>query len=234
MTAGMVRSLAVPVFLALAVPAAGQTQYAELEKLQHLADQVKAALAAADLDLAMRLGAALSVGIGKQREAAQPTPQQQFDNPVQPLPPAGLERFIGLKAAAQAAFLAGDLNAAQSYANELLADAPSYPKDWNYGNAIFYGNMVLGRVALRRDKNVALAKNFLLASGKTPGSPQLNSFGPNMSLAKDLLAAGERDTVLEFFGECSLFWKNHFSKLNDWTAMVKGGGDPNFGANLLY
>jgi hypothetical protein len=48
------------------------------------------------------------------------------------------------------------LNAAESYANELLAGAPSYPKDWNYGNAIFSGNMLLGRVALRRDKR---AKN---------------------------------------------------------------------------
>jgi hypothetical protein len=94
--------------------------------------------------------------------------------------------------------------------------------------------MVLGRVALRRDKNVSLARNFLLASGKTSGSPQLNSFGPNMSLAKDLLAAGDRDTVLEFFGECSVFWKNQFSKLDQWTAMIKGGGDPEFGANLRY
>jgi hypothetical protein len=94
--------------------------------------------------------------------------------------------------------------------------------------------MVLGRVALRRDKNVALAKNLLIASGKTPGSPQLNSFGPNMSLAKDLLAAGERDTVLEFFSECSSFWKQQFSKLDQWAAMVKGGGDPDFGANLRY
>ncbi len=94
--------------------------------------------------------------------------------------------------------------------------------------------MLLGRVALRRDKNVAIARILLTAAGKTPGSPQLNSFGPNMSLAKDLLAAGERDTVIEFFGECSSFWKQEFSKLNEWTATVKGGGVPEFGANLRY
>jgi hypothetical protein len=177
---------------------------------------------------------ALSVGIIQQRKAKQATPEQKLDQAVHSLPPAGLQRFYGLKAAAQAAFDAGDLNTAENYASELLADAPSYPKDWNYGNAIFYGNMLLGRVALRRDRNVALARSLLIASGKTPGSPQLNSFGPNMSLAKDLLKAGERDTVLEFFGECSLFWKQQFSKLDQWSAMVKGGGDPDFGANLLY
>ena len=32
-----------------------------------------------------------------------------------------------------------------------------------------------------------------------------------MSLAKDLLADGERDTVLEFFTRCRAFWK-HGSK----------------------
>jgi len=229
-----IRRLAVSALFACALSAAGQTQSAELEKLQSLADRVKAALAAADLDQAMRLGAQLSVGIGKQRQATKPTPQQKFFDTVQSLPPEGLTRFYGLKGAAQAAFDAGDLNAAENYAHELLADAPSYPKDWNYGNAIFFGNMLLGRVALLRDKNVALARNLLIASGKTPGSPQLNSFGPNMSLARDLLAAGERDTVLEFFGECGSFWKQQFSKLDQWSAMVKGGGDPDFGANLLY
>jgi len=234
MTCGNIRSLGATLFLAFALQAAGQTQSAELERLQGLADQVKSALAAGDLDLAMRLGSQLSLGIFKQRNAAQPTPQQRFDNAVQALPPGGIQRFDGLAAAAKAAFDSGDLNAAEGYAKELLADAPSYPKSWNYGNAIFFGNMVLGRVALRRDKNVALASNFLLASGKTPGSPQLNSFGPNMSLAKDLLAAGERDTVLAFFRECGLFWKNQFSKLDQWTAMVKGGGEPEFGANLVY
>ena len=234
MAAKIIRRLAVPALLVFALSAAGQTQSAELEKLQSLADQVKAALAAADLDLAMRLSSQLGVGINKQRQAIQPSPQQKLDNAIKSLPLEGLQRFYGLKAAAQAAFDAGDLNTAEGYATELLADAPSYPKDWNYGNAIFSGNMLLGRVALRRDKNVALARNFLIASGKTPGSPQLNSFGPNMSLAKDLLAAGERDAVLEFFGECGSFWKQQFSKLNQWTAMVKGGGDPDFGANLLY
>lgn len=51
-----------------------------------------------------------------------------------------------------------------------------------------------------------------------------------MSLAKDLLNLGERDTVLEFFTLCRSFWKQPLAKLDDWTAMVKGlGGIPECG-----
>jgi hypothetical protein len=42
------------------------------------------------------------------------------------------------------------------------------------------------------------AKKQLLLAGKTPSSPQLNSFGPNMILAKELLDKGEKDTVLHY------------------------------------
>jgi hypothetical protein len=55
-----------------------------------------------------------------------------------------------------------------------------------------------------------------------------------MSLAKDLLAIGERDSVLEFFGLCRNFWKFRTKALDDWTAAVKGGGMPDFAANLKY
>jgi len=75
---------------------------------------------------------------------------------------------------------------------------------------------------------------LLMTSATTTGSPQLNSFGPNMSLAQDLLVQGERDAVLEFFARCRSFWKMGQKKLDEWTATVKGGGTPEFGANLLY
>jgi len=56
--------------------------------------------------------------------------------------------------------------------------------------------MVLGRLALR-DGNIAAAKAFLLEAGKSTGSPQMNSFGPNLSLAKDLLQKGEKEVVIK-------------------------------------
>jgi methionine-S-sulfoxide reductase len=169
----------------------------------------------------------------EQRKAAEPTAEEKLAK-LEQSAPTGKDRFYALPALAKAAFEAGEFDKAERYARELLAAAPGNEKDWNYGNAIFFGNMIFGRVALRRDGNVGLAKTLLLSSGATPGSPQLNSFGPNMSLAKDLLAAGERDTVLEFFTRCRLFWSSGQKKLDEWTATVRGGGTPEFGANLLY
>ena len=39
-----------------------------------------------------------------------------------------------------------------------------------------------------------LAAEYLLKAGATSGSPQLDSFGPNMSLAKDLLGKDQRES----------------------------------------
>src|ERR1035441_2198570 len=206
----------------------------QLQALQDLADQVKTALQQGDLGTASRLSSDLMLGIFKRLKAQESTPQEKLAKVGQAAPPSGMERFYALSDLAKAAFNAGELNKAEDYARELLLAAPEHQKDWNYGNAIFFGNMVVGRVALRRDNNVAQAKSSLLASAQTPGSPQLNSFGPNMSLAKDLLTAGERDTVLEFFALCRSFWKMDQGKLDAWTAMLKGGGIPDFGGNLLY
>jgi hypothetical protein len=61
----------------------------------------------------------------------------------------GVGRNVVLADVAKLAVKASALDDAESYAIELLNSA-SDPKDWNYGNAIFFGNMVLGQVALRR------------------------------------------------------------------------------------
>jgi TonB family protein len=90
---------------------------------------------------------------------------------------AGVQRFYELAQLAKAAMEAGAGDKAKVYAAELLQMAPQFPRDWNYGNAIHDGNMILGQVALRQG-NVTLARQYLLEAGKTGGSPQLNSFGP--------------------------------------------------------
>jgi hypothetical protein len=143
------------------------------------------------------------------------------------------ERFYALGHAAKERFDAGFLFEAKKYAEELAALTPQYPKDWNYGNAVQDANLVFGRLALREGR-LADAKNHLLLAGKSPGSPQMDSFGPNMSLAKDLLEHGESVVVLEYFELCKKFWDSKFSKLDAWSAEVKAGRIPNFGANLVY
>ena len=78
------------------------------------------------------------------------------------------------------------------------------------------------------------AKRFLLEAGKTPGSAQLNTFGPNMFLAKNLLEMKEREVVFEYFELCAKFWKRNNGRLEQWKNNVLKEEMPDFGANLAY
>jgi hypothetical protein len=164
------------------------------------------------------------------------TPEQEtFTNLELTLPPPGSkERFYQLSRVASAAYDAGDYEKADAYANELLSEADRNSGNWYYGDAIFYGNTTLGLVALKRDNNISQADNYLLAAGKTPGGPDLNSFGPNMLLAQELLKAGERDVVLDFIGECGRFWKGDPGRLSKWKEEIDKGEMPDFAPNLKY
>ena len=135
------------------------------------------------------------------------TPQGRLDEAISKLKIASTDenRFYALNAAAKESFKIGKIEDADNYARELLKFAPNFQGDWNYGNAIPDGNLVLGRIAVR-DGRIEESKHYLLEAGKSPGSPQMNSFGPNMSLANDLLQKGERDTVLQYFELCGKFW----------------------------
>src|SRR6516165_1938021 len=55
----------------------------------------------------------------------------------------GKALFYKLPDLAKRAFSAGDIDKAEAYSEQLLQIAPQYPKDWNYGNAIYYGNFLL-------------------------------------------------------------------------------------------
>ena len=89
----------------------------------------------------------------------------------------------------------------------------SDPKSWNYGNTIYTANEILGRVALRQD-DIEGARSFLLASGKMPGSPQLNSFGPAFILDREMLEKGKSPSfwhtwsLSENFGAIPTEWTN--------------------------
>jgi len=125
-----------------------------------------------------------------------------------------------------AALEVGDLVKAESYGRELLA-ASANPKPMPHGDSIYHSNQILGIVAIRRN-DVNEAKLRLAASGATPGSPSLNSFGPTFLLAKELCAKGEKDSVLQFLEACGKFWKMDRGKLAEWSAIIRGGGVPRF------
>ncbi|MES2460346.1 MAG: TlpA disulfide reductase family protein, partial [Armatimonadota bacterium] len=92
-----------------------------------------------------------------------------------------------------------------------------------------------------RDGDIAAAKAYLLAAGKTPGSPQLNSFGPEMTLAQELIKKSEKETVTEFLDLVRKFWATppaktdapslsmytmHNEMLNRWQKEIREGKQP--------
>jgi hypothetical protein len=169
-------------------------------------------------------------------EAMPRSPQQVFADLEQD---AGggdkTRRYYLLDPLAMAAVKAGANDKAGTYASELLAaaagDTNGGKKGWNYGNAIHDGHTVLGLVALRRD-DITTARQELLEAGKTPGGPQLDSFGPNMTLASELLKKGESSVVLEYLESCRTFWKMGGKQLNSWSDAIRKNETPFFGANL--
>jgi hypothetical protein len=124
-----------------------------------------------------------------------------------------------------------NLASAKSAADELLRSCSLYHRVnlipvnyWNYGNAIHDGHSILGLIALS-DGNIQLAKEHLISAGNTPGSPQLDTFGPKMILAEALLDKGEKAAVIEYLKECSRFWEDQ-AKLREWINAINKGEIP--------
>jgi len=137
---------------------------------------------------------------------------------------------------ALAALEAGELATAKRYAIELLEDNTDR-ESWDYGNVVHNMNEILGRVALR-EGDVDSAKEFLLRAGKTPGSPQLNSFGPSLALPHELLVSGEKETVIEYLGLLGKLWRSELRQkraeqkqalLHQWEIDIRAGKIPDHG-----
>ena len=92
-----------------------------------------------------------------------------------------------LEYALKAALAAGEYEKSREFADLILQDNEP---GWNFGNYLHHGNIVLGMIALSQD-DIEGAGSYLLIAGSTPGSPQLDSFGPDFVLAKKLLERGE-------------------------------------------
>jgi hypothetical protein len=80
----------------------------------------------------------------------------------------------------------------------------------HHGNVIHNANQILGRCALREGKLID-APEYLLKADTTPGSPQLNSSGPQMHLS----TPGE---VFRFNSRFGISHGSHLTKANAQTA----------------
>jgi hypothetical protein len=117
-----------------------------------------------------------------------------------------------------------DLARAEAYARELLAIPDLAEKS---GDAMHCANYALGVLALKRD-DVAAAKQYMLSAARTKGSARLSGVGPETGLAKELLARGEREAVLEYIELCRSFWTWEEGSIDRWQNTIRGGGIPDF------
>lgn len=154
-------------------------------------------------------------------------------------------------------YSAGDKSKAAELAKEILALADEFKTEWYYANVVHKSHIMLGQIAAD-EGDLAAAKRHLhlsVAESLMPygyemikrqpwekqevrpawkASPQMDSFGPDMSLAAFLLGKGEKDDVLKYLDECEKFWKMGGEKLGEWREQIKAGETPNFGANMKY
>lgn len=138
-----------------------------------------------------------------------------------------LRRFYALNALVQSALDAEEWPRATTAARELLNLAKKFPTDWNFGNAVFDGNIALGKIALKQGE-IEKSKSFLIKASETPGSPQLNSFGPSYDLAGDLLGRGETEAVKIYLRNCAKFWSMDNGLSDRWIKEIEAGKVPDF------
>jgi len=93
--------------------------------------------------------------------------------------------------------------------------------------------MLEGRLSLK-EGDLATAKRYLIEAATGDGSAVMSFFGPNMSLAHDLLGLGECDTVLDYFAACRKFWTEGQDELDIWEMYVRAGRVPDFGVHLKF
>lgn len=80
--------------------------------------------------------------------------------------------------------------------------------------------MVLGRLSLRNG-NIDKAKEYLLNSAQSKGSAQLDTFGPSLKLANELLEIGEKEVVLKYLRAITAFWEMDRGCVSKWIKEIE-------------
>jgi hypothetical protein len=198
-----------------------------------VADQIGQALKTNDIFGFKIYAAMLPVVVMKDVTPPSSTPSEAIPPPIPgstPLPAGSpfhpdveIPRIFALPRLAKAALDAEDLALACRYAVELFSTASHYPTLLFEAKATFFSNTIAGLVAVRSG-NPEAAGLFLLAAGTTSGDPVLKSFGPTMLLASEVLATGDRASVIGFLAECGNFWQKDVTER--WAAEIQQGRIP--------
>ncbi len=142
-----------------------------------------------------------------------------------------LSRFYGLGGKMVAAYSSVSPMTADPIARDYLQTSRQFRCNWNYGNATHDSNTILGLLALHVGKTNE-AVEFLGAAGASNGSPQLDTFGPSMILAKELSEVGRQVEVIGYLRLVQRFWKMDGGLVDRWIGELEAKRVPDFGMNL--
>ncbi len=144
-----------------------------------------------------------------------------------------------------------DLDLIDKQADLMISNAQEALKNWPSGSGggtiwsggkmispetdylFYFGYFTKGMVALKKG-DTDKAVEFLLKSAEAYRFSGSLSNGPNMSLAKALLEAGQKDAVIEFLEKCGKVWQVDQGKSEKWIAEIKDGKTPDFGGSIYY
>ncbi|MFK5951384.1 MAG: hypothetical protein QM500_21730 [Methylococcales bacterium] len=136
-----------------------------------------------------------------------------------------LNRFYELDKLINEQFQNGNYIKSKELISEYLSLAEVYNNNWNYGNAIHDANRILGLIHYNQ-RQVDIAAEYLIKSSQSTGSPQLNTFGPEMDLANLLLQDGRVEEVEVYLNGIKKFWKMDSGVVNNWLQQISKGGKP--------
>lgn len=136
-----------------------------------------------------------------------------------------------LKKLGKTALASGQTDRARTYARRYHKRALNRKNNsWKpHQDPLHFSYLLLGRVALKEGE-VEQACTYLMKAADVSPSPSLQSFGPGMSLAYELLKNGENDTVIEYLDEVNTYWKEH-DRIERWKEQIRRGEMPKFGYN---
>ena len=127
-----------------------------------------------------------------------------------------MQRFYSLEELITESYSSNDYESAKELISEYLELAGEYRCNWNFGNAIHDANRILGLISLRNGE-IDEAAAYLLEAGKSSGSPQLDSFGPDLDLASELQKLGKSDEVLIYLNDIASFWVMNNGIVDNWS-----------------
>jgi hypothetical protein len=141
-----------------------------------------------------------------------------------------LDRQSGLvprlrEAASELALALGQIKRARRHAEEMLVSNAGNAGDPSrrHGDAVHDGHLLLGRIALHAD-DVARARAHLVLAGQAGATGFVPMFGPDLRLAQELLARGERDVVVRYLTLARAFWDRE--QVDEWIPQLRAGRIP--------